>query len=114
MKDCLFCQIVEKKINANIVYENDTLLVFRDINPQAPVHLLVIPKKHISSILEINEQDQELIGKIHLVIRRIMEKETKAVNGFRIICNSGPDAGQAVAHLHFHLLAGRKFSWPPG
>jgi len=114
MEDCIFCQIVEKKIKAEIIYENNELLIFRDINPQAPLHLLVIPRKHISSILEISEENEEVIGKLYLAIRQIMEKEKKAINGFRVVCNSGPDAGQAVSHLHFHLLAGRKFSWPPG
>lgn len=114
MEDCIFCQIVEKKIKADVVYENNEFLVFKDINPQSPLHFLAIPKKHISSILEIDEQNQEIMGKLHLLIRWIMGKETKAKNGFRVVCNSGPDAGQAVSHVHFHLLAGRKFSWPPG
>lgn len=114
MDECIFCQIVKKEIPANIVYEDKEKLAFRDINPQAPVHILVIPKKHISSVLELSEKEQELMGKLFSLIKEIVRKETKARDGFRVVINCGSDAGQAVAHLHFHLLAGRKFSWPPG
>ncbi len=114
MEGCIFCQIAAKKIPADIVYEDKEILVFRDINPQAPVHLLAIPKKHISSILEIDRHNQGIIGRLYLLIRQLMEKEPQAANGFRVVANSGPDAGQAVIHIHFHVLAGRRFSWPPG
>lgn len=114
MAECIFCQIVEKKIKAEIVYEDEKVVIFRDINPQAPFHILAIPKKHISTLSEITEEDNEIIAKLLSSIAQLIKKEVKAINGSRLVCNSGRDAGQAVPHLHFHLLAGRKFSWPPG
>lgn len=111
---CIFCEIVEKKRPARIVYEDDKVLAFRDIRPQAPVHILIIPKKHISGILEIGEEDQDLIGQIHRVACQIARQESMYQCGFRLVVNSGPDAGQAIYHLHFHLLGGRRLDWPPG
>ncbi len=112
-KDCLFCKIAAGSIPAKIVYQDDDLLAFRDIQPQAPVHILIIPRKHVSGICEVTGEDTGVLGKIAVVARTLAEKE-KLYTGYRLIVNNGPDAGQAVAHLHFHLLGGRKFSWPPG
>ena len=109
MKDCLFCKIINGEIPSEKVYEDDEILAFKDINPKAPVHILIIPKKHISSAMEIKENDEALIGKIFTVIAKIA-KEQKLDNGYRIINNCGEDGGQEVMHLHFHLLGGKKLS----
>lgn len=111
--ECLFCRIAGKKIPSKIVYEDETVVAFQDINPQAPVHLLIIPKKHVASIWEITSPDSKLVGNLILVAQKLA-RENKLENGFRLVANHGPDAGQSVDHLHFHLLGGRKFSWPPG
>ncbi len=108
MDDCIFCKIIKKEIPANIVYEDEEILAFRDINPVAPVHILVIPKKHIESILELKKEDEVLVGKIYTVINKIAEQEKIDKNGFRIIVNCGEDGGQEVKHLHFHLIGGKK------
>ena len=107
MEDCIFCKIIKGEIPSNKVYEDDEILAFKDINPMAPVHILVIPKKHIESADEISEEDELLIGKIFTVIKRLA-KENHLDNGYRIVNNCGEDGGQAVKHLHFHLLGGRK------
>ena len=107
MEDCIFCKIIRGEIPSNKVYEDDEILAFKDINPMAPVHILVIPKKHIESADEISEEDELLIGKIFTVIKRLA-KENNLDNGYRIVNNCGEDGGQAVKHLHFHLLGGRK------
>lgn len=110
---CIFCAIRDKKIPANIVFENDEILAFYDITPQAPTHILVIPKKHILSILEINQNDVTLLGNIIRTIQEIALK-LNLENGFRVVANTGEEGGQTVGHLHFHLLAGRLLHWPPG
>ena len=107
MQDCIFCKIINKEIPSNIVYEDEEILAFRDINPVAPVHILVIPKKHIASILELSEEDEKTIGKIHTTIKNIAKKENVAESGFRVITNCGKDGGQVVGHLHFHLIGGK-------
>ena len=109
MENCLFCKIIKGEIPANKVYEDDEILAFKDIHPKAPVHILVIPKKHISSAKEIKEEDEVLIGKIFTVINKIAD-EFKLENGYRILNNCGEDGGQEVMHLHFHLLGGKKLS----
>ncbi|MDI6641489.1 MAG: histidine triad nucleotide-binding protein [Elusimicrobiota bacterium] len=114
MSNCIFCQIVQKKIKSNIVYEDKEIVAFRDINPQAPVHILIVPKKHIEKVLDMSSEDELLIGKIYTTLKQIAKSESTAETGFRIVVNCGLDAGQEVQHLHFHLLGGRKFSWPPG
>ncbi|MBU0951368.1 MAG: histidine triad nucleotide-binding protein [Elusimicrobia bacterium] len=114
MSDCIFCKIAEKKIPAAAVFEDDEIFAFNDVNPQAPVHILIIPKKHIPSVMDLKDKDRELIGKIHLVAQALAVKEKVSETGFRLIVNNGPDAGQAVGHLHFHLLGKRKLGWPPG
>jgi len=108
MNDCIFCRIIKKEIPSNIVYEDDEILAFRDINPVAPVHILVIPKKHISSVIELTEEDALLIGKIYTAINEITKMEKIDQKGFRVIVNCGEDGGQEVKHLHFHILGGKK------
>ncbi|MCD5398010.1 histidine triad nucleotide-binding protein [candidate division NPL-UPA2 bacterium] len=114
MSDCLFCRLVKGEGESKAVYEDDEIFAFEDISPQAPIHILIIPKKHIPGLTRLGEEDKELVGKIHLVARRIAKERSLDESGFRIVVNSGPDAGETVAHLHFHLLGGRKLGWPPG
>ncbi|MEN2994994.1 MAG: histidine triad nucleotide-binding protein [Thermodesulfovibrio sp.] len=111
---CIFCKIVKKEIPSKIVYEDNTVLAFEDIAPQAPVHILVIPKKHYSNLLEINEDDKELIGHIFIVIKEIAKQKAVDERGFRVVVNCNSQGGQTVYHLHFHILAGRQMHWPPG
>jgi histidine triad (HIT) family protein len=114
MSDCLFCGIVEEKVPANIVYRDDSVVAFRDITPRAPVHILIIPRKHIVSVLDIDPDDGALIGQIFQVAARLAREHGIAESGFRVVVNAGPDAGQSVFHMHYHLLGGRQMSWPPG
>jgi len=114
MKECIFCQIVKREIRADIVYEDTHILAFRDINPQAPIHLLIIPKKHIMSLSESSDVEKNLFAEIFSLVKKFVEEGKISRSGFRVVVNNGPDAGQAVPHLHFHLLAGRRFNWPPG
>ena len=107
MDDCIFCKIIKGEIPSQKVYEDDEILAFRDINPMAPVHILVVPKKHIESANDISSNDEAVIGRIFTVIKKLA-KENKLDNGYRIVNNCGEDGGQAVKHLHFHLLGGRK------
>lgn len=108
MEDCLFCKIVKGEIPSTKVYEDDEILAFKDINPMAPVHILVIPKKHYNYISEITEEDAKIIAKIHLVINKIAKEQGIAESGYRIVTNCKEDSGQEVKHLHFHLLGGKK------
>ena len=108
MNDCIFCKIINKEIPSQIVYEDEEILAFKDINPVTPIHILVIPKKHIESVSKLTEQDELLIGKIFTVINKIAKTEEFEQNGFRVVSNCGEDAGQEVKHLHFHILAGKK------
>lgn len=112
--ECIFCKIIKKELKSDIVFENDDILAFRDISPQAPVHLLIIPKRHIQDLNEASEQDSKLLADILMVARELAIKEGINESGYRLNLNVGQDAGQAVAHIHFHLLGGRKFTWPPG
>jgi len=114
MKDCLFCKIVNKEIDSDIVYEDEDVLAFNDINPQAPVHVLVVPKKHISSIIDINKLDKEERLNLLSAIEKIARQSGLEKDGFRVVTNTGTRAGQSVFHLHFHILGKRKFDWPPG
>ena len=107
MDDCIFCKIVKGEIPSEKVYEDEEILAFKDIHPKAPVHILVIPKKHIASAIEIEEQDEALIGKMFIVIKKLA-KEFGLENGYRIVNNCGSDGGQEVMHLHLHLLGGKK------
>ncbi len=110
---CLFCKIVGGEIPSKKVFEDDLTYAFRDINPQAPTHVLVVPRKHIASLAETSVEDQEMLGYLHLVAARIARSEGLE-NGFRTVINTGPDGGQTVDHLHVHLLGGRGMGWPPG
>ena len=112
--DCLFCRIIEKKIPAKIVYEDRSSLAFEDINPQAPVHILIVPKKHLADVHSMQEGDKEGIGHLFLVAQSIAEERSLDRSGYRMVINNGRDAGQTVFHVHLHLLSGRPFSWPPG
>jgi len=114
MTDCLFCRIINKEIPSKLVYEDEKVLAFEDIKPQAPAHILIIPKKHLSSLKEADENDQNLLGYLLLTARKIAEDKGLADSGCRLVINSGPDSGQEVYHLHVHLLGGRRFGWPPG
>ena len=109
----IFKKIIDKEIPAEIVHEDEHCLAFNDVSPQAPVHVLVIPKKEIKSLAEIEQEDQPLLGHMLLVIRKISE-DLGLSDGFRVVANTGPDGGQSVDHLHFHLLGERKLDWPPG
>ena len=113
MTNTIFQKIINKEINADIIYEDEKSLVFRDINPVAPTHLLIIPKKHIEKISNANEEDQDLLGHLFLVVGKVA-KELGIENAFRLVVNNGAGAQQTVFHLHIHLLAEREFSWPPG
>ncbi|MDO4576393.1 MAG: histidine triad nucleotide-binding protein [Planctomycetia bacterium] len=109
----IFKKIIDHEIPADIVYEDDLCLAFRDINPQAPVHVLVIPKKEITAVDALTETDKDLVGHIFLVLQKLA-KELGLSDGFRVVTNNGLAAGQTVPHLHFHLLGGRAMGWPPG
>jgi len=113
-QDCLFCRIVRGEIPSQKVLENKELLAFKDINPQAPIHVIIIPKKHIDSLSGAEEKDNALLGRIQLAIPGIAEKLLGKNSGYRVVTNCGEEAGQSVRHLHYHLLAGRRFTWPPG
>lgn len=112
--DCLFCKIINKEIPAKTVYEDDNVLAFEDINPQAPVHIIVIPKKHIATSLDVKDEDNELIGRMLQVASIIAKDKGIAERGFRTVINCNREAGQTVFHLHLHLFGGRAMNWPPG
>jgi histidine triad (HIT) family protein len=113
MADCPFCSIIAGKIPARKVYEDERTFAFEDINPQAPVHVLIIPKQHLAGLKEAQSEDADIIGYCHLVAARIA-RERNVENGNRTVYNVGPGAGQSVFHLHLHLLGGRPLAWPPG
>ncbi len=114
MSDCIFCMIAERKVPAKIVYEDEHALAFEDVNPEAPVHVLVIPKRHIPTILDTGDGDVELLGHLLGVCKKIAMDKGVAERGFRIVTNCNPESGQTVYHLHLHLLGGRRMHWPPG
>ncbi len=113
LANCLFCRIASKEIPAKVAFEDDQVLAFWDITPQAPTHLLIIPKKHVGSISELESGDQMLMGHLLLTAKKLAE-EYELGAGHRLVINTGEDSGQTVQHLHVHLLAGRKLQWPPG
>ena len=113
-EDCLFCKIIDKKIPAKIVFEDRDVLAFEDIKPQAPVHIMVIPKTHIGKASEIKDEQSSLVGKLVLTAKNIAKDKGIEERGYRIVINCDKDAGQEVFHLHLHLLGGRRFGWPPG
>ena len=112
--DCLFCKIVNKEIPSNIVYEDNDTLAFKDIQPQAPVHILVIPKAHVARISELDQGNQNMASRLILAANKLARDNRIDQNGYRLVFNCGPNAGQAVFHVHLHLLGGRKLTWPPG
>lgn len=113
-KDCIFCRIVKKEIPAKTVYEDEQLIAFYDINPQAPVHILIIPKKHIPTVLDADKEDANLLGSMILLANQLAKNEKIDQSGFRLVLNCNRAAGQAVFHIHLHLLGGREMGWPPG
>lgn len=112
MSDCLFCRIAAGEIPANVAYQDDDVIAFHDISPQAPLHVLVIPRKHIATINDIEAADAELVGKLYLVAKQVAADAGHS--DYRVVMNCGADAGQSVFHIHLHVLAGRQLSWPPG
>ena len=108
MQDCIFCKIINKEIPSEIIYEDDEIISFRDINPAAPVHVLVIPKKHIEKLTDLTEDDELLIGKIYTAINKVAKKGGVYEEGFRVIANCGENGGQEVKHIHFHILGGKR------
>jgi histidine triad (HIT) family protein len=114
MTDCLFCKIVQKSIPAKIVYEDDQTLAFDDINPQAPVHTLIIPKKHIAAVQDCRDEESTLLAQLLVTCANVAKQKGLSESGYRIVTNTGRDAGQTVFHLHLHVLGGRHMRWPPG
>ena len=114
MTDCLFCRIINRNIPSKIVFEDDRIFAFEDINPQAPTHILIIPKQHFASLEEVPAESLELLGHILLQAREIARERGLQESGYRLVLNTGRDSGQEVFHIHFHLLGGRRMSWPPG
>ncbi|MEO8212174.1 MAG: histidine triad nucleotide-binding protein [Myxococcales bacterium] len=112
--DCLFCKIRDGKIPAAVIYRDDDVLAFQDIIPRAPLHLLVIPVRHIPSLSDARPEDTELFGKLMLTAARLAREAGHAQEGYRVVMNAGPNAGQSVLHVHLHVLAGRALAWPPG
>jgi histidine triad (HIT) family protein len=114
MNDCLFCKIRDGDIPADLVYENDDVLAFRDVNPQAPTHVLIVPKKHIATVNDLDETDVRLSGEMYLAAKSIAASEGIDEDGYRLVVNCNSRAGQTVFHIHMHLLGGRAMTWPPG
>ena len=114
MTDCLFCKIRDGEIPGDVVFESDDMLAFRDVNPQAPTHVLIIPKKHISTVNDLEESDEAIMGKLFRTAKLIAQQEGVSEDGYRLVVNCNEKAGQTVFHIHMHLLAGRAMTWPPG
>jgi len=114
MEDCIFCKIVEKDIPSELIYEDERIVAFNDINPQAPVHILIIPKEHFASLNDIPEEKKDVLSHILLKARQIAQNIGINEKGYRIVLNTARDSGQVVFHIHFHLLGGRRMTWPPG
>jgi len=114
MSDCLFCKMVSGEIEPDKVYEDDDVLAFRDISPQAPLHILVIPREHITTLNDIEERHAAVLGKMYLAVKQIAAQEGVAGSGYRTLINCNRDGGQSVFHIHLHMLAGRSMQWPPG
>ena len=112
--DCLFCRIAKREIPAELIRSDADVVAFRDIGPQAPTHILIIPTKHISSVRDLAPDDVDLMGRLFLVAKELAEEEGIAEGGYRMVVNAGADAGQTVSHIHLHLLGGRALAWPPG
>ncbi len=114
MSDCLFCRMVAGDIKPDVVFEDDAVLAFRDVNPQAPTHVLVIPKQHIATTNDLDESTADVVGRLYLAAKQIASDEGIAAPGYRMVMNCNPGAGQSVYHIHLHLLGGRPMLWPPG
>lgn len=114
MSNCIFCKIINGEIPSTVVFENENIHCFKDINPEAPFHVLIVPKKHISSAAEITAENSSIVAEVFEVAAQILKKAGYSESGYRIVTNVGEDGGQTVEHLHFHILAGRKLEWPPG
>lgn len=112
--DCLFCKIINGDIPSSKVYEDESVYAFRDIDPKAPTHILIVPKKHITSVNELQDEDYVLLGKVYDAVKKIAVLEGVEKSGYRVVVNTLSDGGQTVDHLHFHILGGRSLSWPPG
>lgn len=112
--ECIFCKIIERKLPAKILYEDELAIAFEDINPQAPAHTIVIPKKHISTVLDINEEENALVGHMFQIAKGIAKEKGIAERGFRLVMNCNPESGQEIYHIHLHVLGGRRMHWPPG
>lgn len=112
--DCIFCRIIAQQSPARIVYQDDQAVAFHDIHPQAPVHILIVPRKHISRLQDLEADDESLMGHLLYLAKLLAEKENLAQHGYRLVINNGRYGGQAIFHLHFHLLGGRPMRWPPG
>ena len=113
-QDCLFCKILDGEIPADIVYESDTAVAFRDINPQAPIHMVIIPRQHIASINDIEAEHQPVVGSLFSAAKQVATDEGLSDDGYRVVMNCNEAAGQTVFHIHLHLLGGRQMHWPPG
>lgn len=114
MSNCIFCKILSKEIPSNIIYEDDLCIAFDDINPQAPVHVLIVPREHVPTFNDLGEDKKELIGHLCMVVNKVVEIKKIKGPGYRIVINCNPAGGQMVYHLHVHVLGGRHMSWPPG
>lgn len=114
MGECIFCQIVNREIPADILHVSDHVVAFRDLNPEAPVHILLVPKEHIESMREINDKNGHMLAELFEAAHHLARAEEVDRSGWRMVANVGPDAGQSVHHLHYHLLGGRQMAWPPG
>jgi histidine triad (HIT) family protein len=114
MTNCIFCKIISGDISGDIIYQDDDVLAFRDLNPQAPTHFLLIPKKHIATINDLQTEDAALMGKLYLAAKRIAKDQGIEESGYRTVMNCNADGGQSVYHIHLHVLGGRNMSWPPG
>ena len=114
MDDCLFCGIIGGKVRGSIVYQDESVIAFKDIRPQAPVHVLIVPRKHIPSLCDLEPADGPVVGAIFAAARKLADDLGIASSGYRVVVNCGADAGQTVWHLHYHLLGGRPMRWPPG
>jgi len=113
-QDCLFCKILSGDIPADIIYESDSAIAFRDVNPQAPTHVLVIPRKHVATINDLDEDDQQMVGSLYLAAKEVAHAAGISEEGYRAVMNSNEGAGQSVFHIHLHVLGGRALGWPPG
>lgn len=114
MEDCIFCKIINKEIPASMVFEDEKMIAFNDINPQAPIHILLIPREHFTSLNDIPEEKKNILSHLLLKARQIAQEKGIAEKGYRIVLNTEKDSGQEVFHIHFHLLGGRRMHWPPG